>query len=260
MFLEGKVAIVTAGGGPGIGRAMSRALASEGATVVVAELDRARAEDAAAEIRDSGGTVLAIPTDVSVKSDVVNMVGRTVDEFGRVDILCNHAGASPGGPIENMPEAVWDAHLGVALKGTFLCTQAVLPHMRHQKWGRIVNTVSRVAYKPTFVGLADYAAAKAGIVGFTRAVAMEVGAHGITLNCIAPGHVSGSGMSLVIGQPRPGREQEQHRVDTENQILEPRRMVTPEEIAGALLYLVGPHAERVTGTVMHVNGGSYLPA
>ena len=140
MFLEGKVAIVTAGGGPGIGRAMSRALASEGATVVVAELDRARAEDAAAEIRDSGGTVLAIPTDVSVKSDVVNMVGRTVDEFGRVDILCNHAGASPGGPIENMPEAVWDAHLGVALKGTFLCTQAVAspyeasevgPHRQH---------------------------------------------------------------------------------------------------------------------------------
>jgi 3-oxoacyl-[acyl-carrier protein] reductase len=243
-----------------MGRAISRALASEGAAVVVAELDRARAEEAAAEIRDTGATVLAIPTDVSLKSDVVRMVERTVDEFGRVDILCNHAGASPGGPIENMPEEVWDAHLGVALKGTFLCTQAVLPHMRHQKWGRIVNTASRVAYKPTFVGVADYAAAKAGIVGFTRAVAMEVGADGITLNCVAPGHVSGSGMGLVIGQPLPSREREQHRIDTENQILEPRRMVTPEEIAGAVLYLVGPYAARVTGTVMHVNGGSYLPA
>jgi 3-oxoacyl-[acyl-carrier protein] reductase len=260
VILEGKVAIVTAGGGPGIGRAISRALASEGAAVVVAELDRARAEEAAAEIRDAGATVLAIPTDVSLKSDVVHMVGQTVDKFGRVDILCNHAGAVPGGPIEDMPEEVWDAHLGVALKGTFLCTQAVLPHMRHQKWGRIVNTASRVAYKPTFVGLADYAAAKAGIVGFTRAVAMEVGAAGITLNCIAPGHVSGGGMSLVIGQPLPSREREQHRIDTENQILEPRRMVTPEEIAGAVLYLVGPYADRVTGTVMHVNGGSYLPA
>lgn len=260
MFLEGKIAIVTAGGGPGIGRAVSGALANEGAAVVIAELDRARAEDAAAEIRDAGGTVLAVPTDVSLKSDVVHMVQRTVDEFGRVDILCNHAGAATGGPIEDMPEEVWDAHLGVALKGTFLCTQAVIPHMRRHRWGRIVNTVSRVAYKPTFAGLSDYAAAKAGIVGFSRAVAMEVGTHGITVNCIAPGHVSGSGMSLVIGQPMPTPEQEQHRIDTENQILEPRRMVTPQEIAGALLYLVGPHAERVTGTVMHVNGGSYLPA
>ena len=139
MFLEGKIAIVTAGGGPGIGRAVSRALANEGAAVVIAELDRARAEEAAAEIRDAGGTVLAVPTDVTLKSDVVDMVQRTVDEFGRVDILCNHAGAATGGPIEDMPEEVWDAHLGVALKGTFLCTQAVVSHMRRHRWGRIVR-------------------------------------------------------------------------------------------------------------------------
>jgi 3-oxoacyl-[acyl-carrier protein] reductase len=260
MFLEGKVAIVTAGGGPGIGRAMSRALAKEGASVVIAELDPARAEEAAAEIRDVGVSALAIPTDVSSKSDVVHMVERTVDEFGRVDILCNHAGASPGGPVEDMAEEVWDAHLGVTLKGTFLCTQAVIPHMKRQSWGRIVNTVSRVAYRPTFFGVADYAAAKAGIVGFSRAVAIETGSHGITVNCIAPGHVSDSGMNLVIGQPLRTREEEQHLAEIENQIIEPRRIVTPEEIAGALLYFVGPYAARVTGTVMHVNGGSYLPA
>ena len=161
---------------------------------------------------------------------------------------------------QEMPEEVWDANLSVHLKGTFLCTQAVIPHMRRQRWGRIVNTVSRAAYKPTSLGLSDYAAAKAGIIGFSRAVAMEVGADGITLNCIAPGHVSGSGIGLVHGHPMPTPEQEQHRIDTEHQILEPHRMVTPEEIAGAVLYLVGPYAERVTGAVMHVNGGSYLPA
>jgi NAD(P)-dependent dehydrogenase (short-subunit alcohol dehydrogenase family) len=260
MFLEGKVAIVTAGGGPGMGRAISRALANEGAAVVIAELNPNWAEEAAAEIRNGDGTAVAVPTDVSRKTDVVDMVMRTVERFGGVDILCNHAGASTGGPIEDMPEEVWDAHLGVALKGTFLCTQAVIPHMRRRGWGRIVNTVSRVAYKPTSVGLADYAAAKAGIVGFSRAVAMEVGSDGITVNCIAPGHVSGSGMSLASGLPVPSRQDIQQRIDTENQILEPRRMVTPEEIAGAVLYLVGPYAERVTGTVMHVNGGSYLPA
>ncbi len=260
MSLEAKIAIVTAGGGPGIGRAIARALAKEGAAVVIAERDPGRADAAAAEIRAAGGTALAVPTDVSKKADVVHMVERAVDELGGVHILCNHAGASTGGRIEEMPEEVWDANLSVHLKGTFLCTQAVIPHMRRQRWGRIVNTVSRAAYKPTSLGLSDYAAAKAGIIGFSRAVAMEVGADGITLNCIAPGHVSGSGIGLVQGHPMPTPEQERQRINTEHQILEPHRMVTPEEIAGAVLYLVGPYAERVTGAVMHVNGGSYLPA
>jgi 3-oxoacyl-[acyl-carrier protein] reductase len=260
VFLEGRTAIVTAGGGPGIGGAIARALAGEGATVVIAELDPGRADAVASDIRTAGGTALAIPTDVSDKRAVVAMVARVADELGRIDILCNHAGTSTGGPIEDMPEEVWDANLGVHLKGTFLCTQAVVPHMRRGQWGRIVNTVSRVAYRPTSLGVADYAAAKAGIIGFSRAVAMEVGRDGITINCVAPGHVSGSGMSLVRGRPMATAEEERQRVESEQQILEPRRMVTPEEIAGAVMYLVGPHAARVTGTVMHVNGGSYLPA
>jgi 3-oxoacyl-[acyl-carrier protein] reductase len=260
MFLRGRTAIVTAGGGRGIGRSISRALANEGAAVTIADVNAGWADEIASEICDAGGRGLAVPTDVSVKADVLEMVERTVDRFGRVDILCNHAGAPPGGLIEDMSEEVWDAHLGVTLKGTFLCTQAVISHMRRQRWGRIVNTVSRVAYKPTALGLADYAAAKAGIVGFSRAVAMEAGTDGITVNCIAPGHVSGYGMGLASGLPAPTPEQIQRRVDTESQVLEPRRMVTPEEIAGAVLYLVGPYAERVTATTMHVNGGSYLPA
>jgi 3-oxoacyl-[acyl-carrier protein] reductase len=260
MLLEGKVAVVTAGGGPGMGRAISLALANEGASVVIADLDPDRAQATATEIRNAGGTALAVPTDVSRKPGVIRMVEQAVEALGTVHILCNHAGAATGGRIDDMPEEVWDTHLAVHLKGTFLCTQAVIPHMRRQKWGRIVNTVSRVAYKPTSLGLADYAAAKAGIIGFSRAVAMEVGADGITINCIAPGHVSGSGMGLASGHSLPSPDQEQHRIDTEGQILEPYRMVTPQEIAGAVLYLVGPYAGRVTGTVMHVNGGSHLPA
>ena len=260
MFLEGKIAIVTAGGGPGIGRAVSGALANEGAVVVIAELDRARAEEAAAEIRDAGGTVLAVPTDVSLKSDVVHMVQRTVDEFGRgrhslqprrSGYRWPHRGHARGG-LGCQPRRRSQGHVLVH-PGCHPSHEApqVGPHRQHGVASRLQADLRRPLRLRRGQGRHRR---------LLRAVAMEVGTHGITVNCIAPGHVSGSGMSLVIGQPMPTPEQEQHRIDTENQILEPRRMVTPQEIAGALLYLVGPHAERVTGTVMHVNGGSYLPA
>ena len=260
MFLEGRVAIVTAGGGPGIGSAISRALAKEGATVVIAELDPTRASKVADEIKRAGGKALAVPTDVSKKSAVTAMVERAVREFGKVSILVNHAGLVPGGPIEQLGEETWDRTLAVHLKGNYLCSQAVVPHMKKERWGRIVNTSSRVAYKPTILGVSDYAAAKAGIVGFSRALAMEVGAWGITVNNIAPGLVSGSGMHAVAGRPARSPEETQKGIEAEHQILQPFREVTPEEIAGTVLYLVGPYAARVTGCTLHVNSGSYMPA
>ncbi|MBI3743036.1 MAG: SDR family NAD(P)-dependent oxidoreductase [Chloroflexi bacterium] len=261
MFLKDRVAIVTAGGGPGMGRAFSMALAREGAAVVIAEIDAERARKVEQEVVAAGGRALAVATDVSRKSDVERMVRQALERFGRVDILSNHAGISTAGRlIENIDEAHWDRALAVHLKGTFLCSQAVLPHMKAQRWGRIVNTSSRAAYRPTVIGLADYAAAKAGIIGFSRAMAMEVGAYGITVNCIAPGLVSGSGMGLLNPRPAYAPEQRDRAVKGEGQLVQPVREMTPDEIAGALLYLVGPSAERVTGMVMHVNGGSYLPS
>lgn len=260
MSLQGKVAIVTAGGGPGMGRAISLALAGEGAAVAIAEIDPDRAARTVDAVRELRGAAIAVPTDVSSKADVERMVGRTVQELGTVSILVNHAGITPAGRmVEHIPEEDWDRTLAVHLKGAFLCSQAVLPHMREQSWGRIVNTSSRAAYRPTVLGLADYAAAKAGIIGFSRALAMEVGQYGITVNCVAPGLVSGSGMRAVAGRSRTD-EQRQRAVEGEGQLIEPFREVRPDEIAGAVLYLVGPSSDRITGTVLHVNGGSYLPS
>ncbi len=258
--LDGKIAIVTAGGGPGMGRALSMALAKEGATVVIADLDPKRGAESVAAIEQAGGQAIAIATDVSKKADVQRMVAETVKRFGKVSILLNHAGLNPSAKfLEEISEEAWDRALAVHLKGAFLCSQAVIPHMKKAGWGRIVCTVSRAAYKPTSLGLADYAAAKAGIIGFSRAIAMEVGRYGITVNCVAPGLVHGGGMGLVSGINET-TEWREKAVARESQLVRPFREVTPEEIAGAMLYLVGPHGDRVTGMVMHVNGGSYLPA
>jgi 3-oxoacyl-[acyl-carrier protein] reductase len=207
-----------------------------------------------------GRDALAVPTDVSQTAQVQRMVDQAVQRFGKISILVNHAGISPSGKhVEQMPEEHFDRALSVHLKGAFLCSQAVLPHMKRERWGRIVCTASRTAYHPTVLGVADYAAAKAGMIGFSRAMAMEVGRYGITVNCIAPGLVTGSGMGYRGGiQPAP--EQRQRQIQNEGQLVEPIREVHPDEIAGAVLYLVGPYSERVTGMVIHVNGGSYLPA
>jgi 3-oxoacyl-[acyl-carrier protein] reductase len=256
--LDGRVAIITAGGGPGMGQAISKAIAKEGVAVVIADIDAARADRVAREIKEAGGTALAIATDVSCAADVARMVEQTVGAFGTVSILANHAGIPPSGPIEKITEVMWDRALGVHLKGAFLCSQAVIPHMKKQRWGRIISTSSRAGYRPmlTTHGLTDYAAAKAGLVGFSRALAMEVGSFGITVNVIAPGLVSGTGM--VPSGAGLSAEEEQRAAEAEGQVLPPRH-AHPDEIAGAFLYLVGPYAERITGVVIHVNGGSYFP-
>jgi len=261
MILEDRVAIVTAGGGPGMGRAISLALAKEGASVVVAEIDPGRARETVMAVEGLGGGALAAPTDVSDKAQVTRMVEQAAERFGRIDVLINHAGIlTAGKSVEKMPEEHWDRALAVHLKGAFLCSQAVIPHMRRGGWGRIVNTSSRAAYRPTVKGLAEYATAKAGLIGFSRALAMELGRFGITVNCVAPGLVSGGGMGLEVGRGMRSPEEREKAVAGEGQLIEPFREVRPDEIAGAVLYLVGPAGDRVTGTVMHVNGGSYLPA
>lgn len=261
MFLKDRVAIVTAGGGPGMGSAFCYALAKEGASVVVADYDEGRGDAVAKKIRAEGGKAIGVLTDVSKPSDVTRMAERTLKEFGKISILSNHAGASTAGKtVEEMSIELWDRAMNVHLRGTFLCSKAVIPHMKKEKWGRIVNTSSRAAYSSKINTLADYAAAKAGIIGFSRVLAREVGEYGITVNCIAPGLVSDSGLGLVYSSPIWPPGSEQAAADNEGQLLRPYRMVRPDEIAGAMLYLVGPHSDRVTGMVLHINGGSYLPA
>jgi 3-oxoacyl-[acyl-carrier protein] reductase len=261
MFLEGKVAIVTAGGGPGMGSAIVRALAQQGASVAVADINGERARGVADEIADTGTKSLAIVADVSKKDDVTGMVDETMRAFGAVHILVNHAGASGSQLIENLPEETWRHVLGVHLDGTFFCTQAVIPVMKSQGWGRIVSTSSRAAYRTSpgawLAGLSAYAAAKAGIIGFSRVAAAELGSWGITVNVIAPGLVAGSGMS---GDPVALDEEEELRRSTdEGQVLAPR-FVQPDEIAAGVIYFVGPGSDRTTGQVLHINGGSYFNA
>jgi 3-oxoacyl-[acyl-carrier protein] reductase len=261
MFLEGKIAVVTAGGGPGIGSAIVRALAAEGAAVAVVDVDGARARAVSEALAHDGRRSLAVVADVSKRDDAARAVDETVREFGAVDILVNHAGVSGTEPIETLPEEKWRRVLGVALDGTFFCTQAVIPSMKSQGWGRIVSTASRAAYRtsPSMWrnGLSAYAAAKSGIIGFSRVAAAELGTFGITVNVVAPGLTAGSGMG---GEPVTLSEDEEiERATDEGQVLAPR-YVRPEEIAAGVMYFVNPLADRTTGQVLHVNGGSYFNA
>jgi 3-oxoacyl-[acyl-carrier protein] reductase len=261
VFLDNKVAIVTAGGGPGIGSAIVRALSAHGAAVAVTDVNAERAGAVAEELANDGKPSLAVVADVSKKDDVTRMVDETVSAFGTVHILINNAGIGLTDRIETMSEELWRRMLAVHLDGTFLSTQAVIPHMSAHGWGRIVNTASRAAYCPARatqnVGLSAYATAKAAIIGFSRVAAIELGRSGITVNAIAPGLVFGSGMR---GEPLVMAHDEEVELSLdEGQVLEPR-YVRPDEIAAGVMYFVGPGSDRTTGQVLHINGGSYFNA
>jgi 3-oxoacyl-[acyl-carrier protein] reductase len=259
-ILDGKVAIVTAGGGPGMGRAISTLFAREGAAVVVADFNREYASQTIAAVEAVGGRAIATLTDVSKAADVQAMVDAAMDRFGRIDILANHAGAGLPARIEQMTEERWDATIGVHLKGAYLATRAVVPHMKAQGYGRIICTASRAAYRPSrgVYGLTAYSAAKYGLIGFSRALAAELGPWNITVNCVAPGLVDGSGMDRDPVKDQMSPEQLLAASQNEGQVIHPLRYVQPDEIAGAWLYLASPEADRITGAVMHVNGGSYF--
>lgn len=244
MVLNDSVAIVT-GSGRGIGRAIALELALAGAKVVVNYAGRVdKAEETVELIHEAGGECLAIQADVSQTADVDRLIKTTLDHFGKIDILINNAGITRDSLLLRMKEADWDAVLATNLKGVFLCTKAVSKGMLKQRSGVIVN-ISSVVGLTGNAGQANYAAAKAGIIGFSKSIAKEFAARGIRVNAVAPGYIS-TDMTETLAE---GMHSEVLRA------IPLGRLGKPEDVAKVVRFLVSPEASYITGQTLCVDGG-----
>jgi 3-oxoacyl-[acyl-carrier protein] reductase len=247
MELEGKVAIVT-GGTRGIGRAIVLDLAANGADVA---LNYHKSADLAAElaetIREMGRRALVVQADVSSLTDAQAMVQQVLDEFGRLDILVNNAGMNWDGVVWKMTEEQWDRVIDVDLKGTFNYTRAAGPIFREQGSGKIVNITSINGLRGKF-GQSNYSAAKAGVIGFTKACARELGRYSVNVNAIAPGLIE---TKMVREAPEKVREMALAEI-----VL--GRLGLPEEVAYVVTFLCSERARHITGQVIQVDGGQYI--
>jgi 3-oxoacyl-[acyl-carrier protein] reductase len=241
--LDQQVALVTGGAG-GLGAVISRELAARGVTVAVADIALDKAEAVAKEI---DGTAVGVALDVTDSSAVDALVERLTTDHGRVDILVNCAGFPVDRPLVKMTDDEWRTVLDVCLFGTFATSRAVAPGMIEREYGRIVNLSSR-AYLGN-PGQANYSAAKAGVIGLTKALSKELGRHGITVNAIAPGMIE---TEMVRSHPK--FEMIAERAIKENSV---KRLGIPEDVASAVLYLASPEASFVSGDVIHVSGGRF---
>jgi NAD(P)-dependent dehydrogenase (short-subunit alcohol dehydrogenase family) len=248
MRLAGKVALVT-GAQQGIGKAIALAYGREGASVVVNYLDsQAAAEEIAAQIRALGQRAVPIAGDVAQAADVRRMV-EGGESLGGIDILVNNAGIFPRVEFLDMTEAQWDEVLNVNLKGTFLCTQAVAQKLVERgRAGAVINLASSAAFRSSPRGV-HYVASKAGIVGVTRATALELAPYRVRVNAIAPG-------TTDTAQPRYGMSEEELQAAGRQVPL--GRMGTPEDVADLAVFLASEEARHITGQTLHVNGGQYL--
>ena len=241
--LSGKVAVVT-GGGRGIGAAISRRLAREGAQVMVADMDATSAEKVAADIREEGLLAVSYQVDVSSGSQVREMVRRG-EELGRLDILVNNAGIlGPADTVQDLSLEDWSRILDINLTGTFLCCQAVLKGMVGRGYGRIVNMAS-VAGKEGNLNQAGYSASKAGVIGFTKTLGKEIAKTGVTANCIAPAMIESD---LLKGMS-------ESQIDALLAKIPMGRAGKPEEVAALVSYLVSEEASFTTGQCHDISGG-----
>src|SRR5262245_27588037 len=245
--LEQRIAIVT-GSGQGIGRAIARGLAREGASIVIADINEASANTVKNEIEAAGGSAMVIGTDVSNEESVEAMVEKTLEGFRRVDILVNNAGIFPTSSVEEMSEADWDRVIGTNLIGTFLCARAVVPTFLKQRSGRIISLTSGRAFQGAKNG-AHYAASKAGIIGFSKSLALELAPHGITVNVICPG---------ITDTAQPRGHQTEEQIYAQAQRIPLGRIGRPEDLVGPAIFLASDAASFVTGQTILVNGGSIM--
>lgn len=247
MQLEGKVAFVT-GGSRGIGKAIALTLAEAGADVAINYAGNvAAAEEVAAEIRKMGRRALILQGDVSKTEMAAEMMDAVVAEFGHCDILVNNAGITRDGLLMRMKEEDWDAVLNTNLKGVYNCTKAAIKYMMKQKSGKIVNISSVVGVMGN-AGQANYAAAKAGCIGFTKSVAKEVASRGITVNAVAPGFIA-TDMTNIL----PEKVVEEMAAG-----IPLKRAGQPIDVAKAVLFLVSDDAAYITGQTLHVDGGMVM--
>ena len=246
MNLSTRVAIVT-GSGQGIGREIALTLAEQGASVVISDINAATANEVAAEIVARNGKSMAIAADVTVQEEVASLVDQTISSFSQIDILVNNAGIARDTLLMKMSSTDWDQVLATNLKGAFLCTQAVVRHMMRQRWGRIINIASVVGLIGNS-GQANYAAAKAGLIGLTKSTAREVAARGITANAVAPGFI----------------DTEMTRKLSDNAKQEFLRQIPlgyaglPKDVADAVAFLASEEARYITGHVLNVDGGMVM--
>jgi NAD(P)-dependent dehydrogenase (short-subunit alcohol dehydrogenase family) len=247
MRLQGKVAVIT-GGAQGLGRAITLAMAREGAKVVVADLQADKAESVAEEARALGAEALALEVNVASEPSVQRLADETFKRFGRVDILVNDAGVYLKSPVVSKTEEEWDRTLNVNLGGNFLCARAFVRAMRRQKSGRIIGIASSIAHTGA-KEFADYAASKAAIIGFVKALARELGPDGITVNAICPG-------SANTDMPRRHRSEDEVMARLRATPLD--RVLEPEDIAGPVLFLASDAAAYITGQAYNVNCGTYM--
>jgi 3-oxoacyl-[acyl-carrier protein] reductase len=246
MDLKGKIAIVT-GAAQGIGKVIALGLAKCGADIAVSDINEDSLSSAVKEIEALGHKAIAVKMDVSSLKDCEDMVKKTIDAFGKVDILINNAGITRDTVLLRMKEEQWDQVIQVNLKGTFNCTKAVIRSMFKQKSGKIIN-ISSVTGAMGNAGQANYSASKAAVMGFTKSIAREYAHCGITVNAVAPGFIK---TAMTDAIPEKDR-------DAMISIIPAKRLGLPEDVADTVCFLASDMANYITGQVIHINGGMYM--
>ena len=246
--MSGNVVIIT-GAARGIGRGIARVFASEGATVIIADLDDRVGRAAAADLAEAGGTVDFVLVDVTRQASCQAAATTVIERYGRVDILVSNAGIYPQAFLHEMTEADWDSIFEINVKGMFFMVTAVLPQMRQRHSGRIVLTSSVTGPVTGYPGWAHYGATKAAMLGFMRSAAIEVATEGVTINAVMPGNIMTEGME-AMGQDY---------INALAASIPMKRLGEPEDIGYAMLFLASNDAKYITGQTIIVDGGQLLP-
>jgi 3-oxoacyl-[acyl-carrier protein] reductase len=246
MDFKGQVALIT-GGARGIGKAIAESLAKKGVNIAIADISKDGADATAKELGTLGIKTLSARLDVSKSIEVVKTFNDIIKELGRLDILVNNAGIAKDSLILRMKEEDWDSVIDINLKGAFLCAKEALKIMVKQRFGRIINIASVVAFMGNF-GQANYSASKAGIIGLTKTIAKEYASRGITVNAVAPGFIS---TAMTDALDENIKQDMLHSIPI-------RKFGSAYDVANAVVFLSSPDSGYITGQVLHVNGGMYM--